>query len=248
MLKLQGIEKRLGGQAVLRGVNLQVGQGERVVVIGRSGCGKSVMLRIIMGLLPPDAGEVIFEGTKLTGLSEEDWNPYRRKIGMLFQGAALFDSLSVFENLAFPLRDAGEKNEKVLGEKVAEALKIVSLSGTEQKMPAELSGGMKKRAALARAIIRKPDLMLYDEPTTGLDPIVADSINRLILHLGEMLGMASIVVTHDMVSARMVGDRIAYLHEGKIYFEGTPEQVDRCEDRLVRDFVRGHAEGTGVTG
>ena len=248
MLKLQGIEKSLGGQEVLRGVNLQVGQGERVVVIGRSGCGKSVMLRIIMGLLPPDAGEVVFEGTKLTGLSEEDWNPYRRKIGMLFQGAALFDSLSVLENLAFPLREAGEKNEKVLREKVAEALKIVSLSGTEQKMPAELSGGMKKRAALARAIICKPELMLYDEPTTGLDPIVADSINRLILHLGEILGMASIVVTHDMVSARMVGDRIAYLHEGNIYFEGTPEQVDRCEDRLVRDFVRGHAEGTGVTG
>ena len=146
MLKLQGIEKRLGGQAVLRGVDLRVAPSERVVVIGRSGCGKSVMLRIIMGLLPPDAGEVVFEGTKLTGLSEEDWNPYRRKIGMLFQGAALFDSLSVFENLAFPLREAGEKNEKVLGEKVAEALKIVSLSGTERKMPAEWGDEKKGRA------------------------------------------------------------------------------------------------------
>jgi phospholipid/cholesterol/gamma-HCH transport system ATP-binding protein len=229
-------------------VNLKVSGGEKVVVIGRSGCGKSVMLRHIMGLLQPDAGEVFFEGEKLTGLGEEAWNPYRRKIGMLFQGAALFDSLSVFENLAFPLREEGEKDEKVLRDKVAESLKIVSLAGTEKKMPAELSGGMKKRVALARAVIRRPDLMLYDEPTTGLDPVVGDSINRLILHLVKMFGMASIVVTHDMVSARMVGDRIAYLHEGKIYFEGTPEQVDRCEDPLVRDFVRGHASGMDVIG
>jgi phospholipid/cholesterol/gamma-HCH transport system ATP-binding protein len=248
MLELINIRKSLGGQEVLRGVNLKVGPAEKVVVIGRSGCGKSVMLKHIMGLLKPDAGQVIFEGTELTRLGEEAWNPYRRKIGMLFQGAALFDSLSVFENLAFPLREEGEKNEKVLREKVAEALKIVSLGGTEEKMPAELSGGMKKRAALARAIIRKPDLMMYDEPTTGLDPIVADSINRLILHLGKMFGMASIVVTHDMTSARMVGDRISYLHEGKIYYEGTPDQVDRCEDPLVRDFVRGHAPGIDVTG
>ena len=248
MLELKDIRKRLGGQEVLRGVNLKVAPGEKVVVIGRSGCGKSVMLRHIMGLLQPDGGEVFFEGKKLTGLGEEAWNPYRRKIGMLFQGAALFDSLSVFENLAFPLREEGEKDEKVLHQKVAESLKIVSLGGTEQKMPAELSGGMKKRVALARAVIRRPDLMLYDEPTTGLDPVVGDSINRLILHLGKMFGMASIVVTHDMVSARMVGDRIAYLHEGKIYFQGTPEQVDRCEDPLVRDFVRGHASGMDVIG
>jgi phospholipid/cholesterol/gamma-HCH transport system ATP-binding protein len=238
MLELQGIRKSMGGQEVLRGVNLRVGPAERVVVIGRSGCGKSVMLRLIMGLLQPEAGSVVFEGKKLTGLSEEEWNPYRRKIGMLFQGAALFDSLSVFANLAFPLREQGEKSEEVLRQKVAEALRIVSLSGTEEKMPAELSGGMKKRAALARAIISRPEIMLYDEPTTGLDPIVADSINRLILHLGKMFGMAS----------RMVGDRISYLHEGKIYFEGTPDQVDHCQDPLVRDFVRGHAEGIGITG
>jgi len=248
VLELKDIRKRLGGQEVLRGVNLKVVGGEKVVVIGRSGCGKSVMLRHIMGLLQPDAGEVFFEGKKLTGLGEEAWNPYRRKIGMLFQGAALFDSLSVFENLAFPLREEGEKNENVLRDKVAESLKIVSLAGTEKKMPAELSGGMKKRVALARAVIRRPDLMLYDEPTTGLDPVVGDSINRLILHLGKMFGMVSIVVTHDMVSARMVGDRIAYLHDGKIYFQGTPEQVDRCEDPLVRDFVRGHASGMDVIG
>ena len=230
MLELKGIRKSMGGQEVLRGVNLRVGPAERVVVIGRSGCGKSVMLRVIMGLLQPEAGEVFFEGKKLTGLSEEEWNPYRRKIGMLFQGAALFDSLSVFDNLAFPLREQGEKSEGVLRQKVAEALKIVSLSGTEEKMPAELSGGMKKRAALARAIICRPDIMLYDEPTTGLDPIVADSINRLILHLGKMFGMASIVVTHDMVSARMVGDRISYLHEGKIYFEG------KNKKQIIRGF------------
>lgn len=248
LLQLEGVTKEMGGQPVLRGVNLTVGKAEKLVVIGRSGCGKSVMLRIIMGLLPSDAGTVSFEGTRLTGLGEEEWNPYRRQIGMLFQGAALFDSLSVFENLAFPLREEGEKSEKVLREKVAEALRIVSLSGTEEKMPAELSGGMKKRAALARAVIRRPELMLYDEPTTGLDPIVADSINRLILHLGKIFGMASIVVTHDMVSARMVGDRMAYLHEGKIYFQGTPAEVDRCEDPLVRDFVRGHAQGKDEVG
>ncbi len=188
MLELKDIRKRLGGQEVLRGVNLKVSAGEKVVVIGRSGCGKSVMLRHVMGLLQPDGGEVFFEGKKLTGLGEEAWNPYRRKIGMLFQGAALFDSLSVFENLAFPLREEGEKDEKVLRDKVAESLKIVSLAGTEKKMPAELSGGMKKRVALARAVIRRPDLMLYDEPTTGLDPVVGDSINRLICTWGKCSG------------------------------------------------------------
>ena len=150
MLELINIRKSLGGQEVLRGVNLKVGPAEKVVVIGRSGCGKSVMLKHIMGLLKPDAGQVIFEGTQLTGLGEEAWNPYRRKIGMLFQGAALFDSLSVFENLAFPLREEGEKNETVLREKVAEALKIVSLGGTEEKMPAELSGGMNHRLPIER--------------------------------------------------------------------------------------------------
>ena len=248
MIELVNVNKSFNGRQVLFDINAVFHKGKTNLVIGASGGGKSVMLKHIMGLLKPDAGQVIFEGTQLTGLGEEAWNPYRRKIGMLFQGAALFDSLSVFENLAFPLREEGEKNETVLREKVAEALKIVSLGGTEEKMPAELSGGMKKRAALARAIIRKPDLMMYDEPTTGLDPIVADSINRLILHLGKMFGMASIVVTHDMTSARMVGDRISYLHEGKIYYEGTPEQVDRCEDPLVRDFVRGHAPGIDVTG
>ena len=223
-------------------VDLDVAEGERVVVMGRSGGGKSVLLRHIIGLMRPDAGTVHFQGTDLTALDEEALNPHRRKIGMLFQNSALFDSMSVEENLAFPLVEAGLKNRSEIRARVAQALEVVDLPGQEKKMPADLSGGMRKRVALARAVIGRPMLMLYDEPTTGLDPIVADSINKLILRLGEKLNMASIVVTHDMTSAFMVADRIAYLHEGRIYFQGTPQQVRESEDPLVQTFVKGISE------
>jgi phospholipid/cholesterol/gamma-HCH transport system ATP-binding protein len=239
MLELQNVAKTLNRQKILRGLNLRVDEGENVVIIGRSGGGKSVMLRHITGLMKPDAGKVVFKGADLTTLGEEELNPYRREIGMLFQNGALFDSLSVEDNLAFPLREQKELNESEIARRVGEALEAVDLPNQQKKMPAELSGGMRKRVALARAAISRPRLMLYDEPTTGLDPIVADSINRLIIRLGERLSMASIVVTHDMTSAYMIADRIAYLHEGRIYFEGTPQEVQSSEDPLVRKFVQG---------
>jgi phospholipid/cholesterol/gamma-HCH transport system ATP-binding protein len=239
MLQIKDIYKTLSHHAVLKGVSLNMKEGERIVVIGRSGGGKSVLLRHVIGLLKPDSGTVIFKGTDLTPLEEEALNPYRRHIGMLFQNGALFDSLSVEENLAFPLVEEKTFNPAEIKKRVAEALEMVDLPGQQKKMPAELSGGMKKRVALARAIIRRPQLMLYDEPTTGLDPIVADSINRLILKLAEKLNMACIVVTHDMTSAFMIAHRIAYLHEGRIYFEGTPDQIKNSTDPVVRKFVQG---------
>lgn len=224
---------------MLQGVDLEISEGERVVVIGRSGGGKSVLLKHIIGLMRPDYGSIQFEGTNLISLSEEDLNPYRRKIGMLFQAGALFDSLSVEDNLAFPLREKNHIGEAEIQKRVAEALELVDLPGQQKTMPADLSGGMKKRVALARAIIGRPELMLYDEPTTGLDPIMADSINHLILRMAEKFKMASIVVTHDMVSASMIANRIFYLYDGKIYFEGTPEEIKKCNDPIVRKFVQG---------
>jgi phospholipid/cholesterol/gamma-HCH transport system ATP-binding protein len=242
LLEIRDLHKRLGGQQILRGVNLRMGEGENVVVIGRSGGGKSVLLRNIMGLLQPDAGAVVFNGSNLSELCEEDLNPHRRHIGMLFQAGALFDSMTVEENLAFPLWEQGEAGEEEIRNRVREALEIVDLPGTEKKLPVELSGGMRKRVALARAAISRPRLMLYDEPTTGLDPIVADSINRLIKRLGERLQMACIVVTHDMASAYYIADRMYYLHEGKFYFEGTPREIQDSRDPVVLKFVRGESD------
>ncbi|MEO0454241.1 MAG: ATP-binding cassette domain-containing protein [Verrucomicrobiota bacterium] len=239
LLTITGLKKSLGATEVLKGINMHVAAGENVVVMGRSGGGKSVLLRHIMGLMKPDEGSVHFKDVELQELSEEALNPYRRHIGMLFQNGALFDSMTVEQNLAFPLRERGETGEEEMKERVGEALEIVDLPGQNKKLPSELSGGMKKRVALARAAIGRPELMLYDEPTTGLDPVVADSINRLIIRLGDRLNMASIVVTHDMASAYMIADRIYYLHEGQFYFEGTPNEIQQCDDPLVSKFVNG---------
>ena len=247
LLRLVGVEKKLGRQKILRGVNLVIDKGERMIIIGRSGGGKSVLLKHIIGLMRPDAGEVWFRDTNLAGLSEEQLVPLRRETGMLFQNGALFDSLSVGENVAFPLRERGQKDEKVIRDEVARAMKIVDLPGQESKWPSELSGGMRKRVALARAAIAKPALMLYDEPTAGLDPVVADSINKLMVRLGEELQMTSIIVTHDMVSAREVGDRIAFLLDGKIYCVDKPEVVLSSTDPLVYKFVNGISDPTDVT-
>jgi phospholipid/cholesterol/gamma-HCH transport system ATP-binding protein len=242
ILDIRNLHKSLNGNPVLRGVNLGVSPGENLVIIGRSGGGKSVLLRHIMGLMQPDSGAVIFKGTDMSALGEEALNPYRREIGMLFQNGALFDSLSVGENLAFPLLERGGFGEQEIRDRVNEALEIVDLPGQQKQMPAELSGGMKKRVALARAVISRPELMLYDEPTTGLDPIVADSINKLIVRLGDRLNMSNIVVTHDMTSAYHIADRIAQLHDGKIYYEGTPEEIQANADPVVRKFVKGISE------
>jgi phospholipid/cholesterol/gamma-HCH transport system ATP-binding protein len=239
MLEVRQLRKSLNGTPVLKGVDLQVGADENVVIIGRSGGGKSVLLRHLIGLMQPDSGEVLFQGTNLAALDEEALNPIRRQIGMLFQNGALFDSLTVEENLAFPLVEQGVGSKAEIRQRVEEALEAVDLPGQQKKLPAELSGGMRKRVALARAAIIRPALMLYDEPTTGLDPIVANSINKLILRLGDRLKTASIVVTHDMTSANMIADRIVFLYEGGIRFSGSPEEVGRSDDAELHRFVNG---------
>jgi phospholipid/cholesterol/gamma-HCH transport system ATP-binding protein len=245
MLTVRDLTKTIGTQEILRGVDLDVARGETLAIIGRSGGGKSVLLKHLVGLMEPDSGEIWVEDQNIIGLSERQLGAIRQKIGILFQGAALFDSMTVAENIAFPLREAGERDPKVLREKVREMLDVVELEGQEEKMPVSLSGGMKKRVGLARSIIRRPKCVLYDEPTSGLDPVVSDSINRLIRRLQERLGMTSIVVTHDMKSAFDVANHVAYLHEGRIYFYGTPNQLQQTSDPLLQDFMLGRSDGGG---
>ena len=247
MIEARELRKSFGPQTVLDGVNLRIESGESVVIIGRSGGGKSILLKLLIGLIQPDDGEVLIDGESLKGMNERRLIQVRTKFGMLFQSAALFDSMTVAENIAFPLRR--EKNLTVaeLGRRVAEALEMVELPGTEQKKPSELSGGMRKRLGLARAIVYRPQIVLYDEPTTGLDPIVADSIDQLIIRVRDRLKVTSVVVTHDMRSARRVGQRILMLHEGKIYAEGTPEEIFSSTDPIVHNFVNGISTKEGVT-
>jgi phospholipid/cholesterol/gamma-HCH transport system ATP-binding protein len=242
MIAVRSLAKKIEHQEILRGVNLEVKSGETLVIIGRSGGGKSVLLKHIVGLMEPDVGEIWIQGQNIIGMDERRLGEIRKKVGILFQSGALFDSMTVEDNIAFPLREAGERNPKVLREKVAEMLEVMEMEGQEDKMPESLSGGMKKRVGLARSIIRRPSCVLYDEPTSGLDPVVADSINRLIRRLQERFGMTSVVVTHDMKSAFDVADRIAYLHEGRIYFHGTPSQLQRSSDPLIQDFLLGRSE------
>lgn len=231
----------IGTQEILRGLSLSVIRGETLVLLGRSGGGKSVFLRHLIGLMRPASGSILVDGQEISKLTERHLQPVRRKIGMLFQDGALFDSMTVFENVAFPLKERGERDPKKLREKVAKALELVSLTGQEEKMPVNLSGGMRKRAALARAIISEPACILYDEPTAGLDPIVSDTINRLIRRLQKQLHVTSVVVTHDMVSADHIADRVALLHEGKIYFCGTLSEFHASRDPLVQDFIHGRS-------
>jgi phospholipid/cholesterol/gamma-HCH transport system ATP-binding protein len=242
MIAVRSLAKRIGWQEILCGVDLDVAKGETLAIIGRSGGGKTVLLKHLIGLMLPDAGEIWIEGQNIVGLSERKLAAIRSKVGMLFQGGALFDSMTVEENIAFPLREAGERDPRVIDQKVNEMLEVVELEGTEKKMPVNLSGGMKKRVGLARSIIRRPSCILYDEPTSGLDPIVSDSINRLIRRLQARFHVTSIVVTHDMKSAFHVADRIAYLHEGRIYFHGTPLELQNSTDPLIQDFLIGRSE------
>lgn len=242
MIAVHSLTKSIGTQEILRGVDLEVAPGETLAIIGRSGGGKSVLLKHLIGLMHPDTGEISIEGQSIIGLTERKLGAIRQKIGILFQGAALFDSMTVAENIAFPLREAGESNSDAIMNKVREMLEVVELEGQEDKMPGNLSGGMKKRVGLARAIIRRPKGVLYDEPTSGLDPVVSDSINRLIRRLQKRFGMTSIVVTHDMKSAFDVADRIAYLHDGRIYFDGTPAELQQTNDPLIQDFLIGRSE------
>jgi phospholipid/cholesterol/gamma-HCH transport system ATP-binding protein len=241
MIAVRGLKKRIETQEILRGVDISVGVGETLVIIGRSGGGKSVLLKTLIGLMRPNEGEIWIDGQSITGLNERQLAAVRRKVGILFQGSALFDSMTVEENIAFPLREAGERDQRVIADKIAEMLEVIELDGQQKKMPVNLSGGMKKRVGLARAIINRPSCILYDEPTAGLDPVVSDSINRLILRLQERYHVTSVVVTHDMKSAFHVGDHIAYLHEGRIYFYGTPAEIQASPDPLIQDFLLGRA-------
>jgi phospholipid/cholesterol/gamma-HCH transport system ATP-binding protein len=241
MIAVRGLTKRIGSQEILRGVDLEVAPGETLVIIGRSGGGKSVLLKNLLGLMQPNEGEIYIDGQNIIGMSERQLAAIRRKVGILFQGGALFDSMTVEENIAFPLREAGLRDSGLIQQKIAEMLEVIELQGQEKKMPVNLSGGMKKRVGLARAIINQPSCILYDEPTSGLDPVVSDSINRLIRRLQERYHVTSVVVTHDMKSAYDVGDQIAYLHQGRIYFHGTPEEIQMSSDPIIQDFLIGRS-------
>jgi phospholipid/cholesterol/gamma-HCH transport system ATP-binding protein len=242
MIQVRQLKKNFGVQPVLDGVDMEIGSGESVAIIGRSGGGKSVLLKHLIGLLQPDAGAVRVDNEDITAMNERELLRVREKFGMVFQGAALFDSMTVEENVAFPLLRKKKFTPSELARRVAAALEMVDLPGTQHKKPAELSGGMRKRVGLARAIIYEPQILLYDEPTTGLDPIVSDSIDRLIIRVRDQLKVTSVVVTHDMRSARRVGHRVLMLHERKIYATGTPEEFFASTDPVVRQFVDGVAD------
>ncbi len=241
MLKIEHLKKHFGSKVVLRDVNLNVDKGEVVAIIGQSGHGKSVILKNIMGLMLPDGGRILFDNEIISSPTKKssDFEKVRKRFGMLFQGAALFDSMTVGENIAFPLREHTTEPEESINKTVANVLEMVGLRGIENVMPAELSGGMRSRVGLARAIAMEPEVMLYDEPTSALDPIMSDKINDLIIDLREKLKMTSIVVTHDMASAYKIADKIAMLHDGKIIFHGTPAEIRASRNPYIQQFIRG---------
>jgi phospholipid/cholesterol/gamma-HCH transport system ATP-binding protein len=237
MIRIENLHKNFEDKEVLKGVDLEVREGEAMVILGPSGCGKSVLLKHIIGLLMPDEGRVVIEGVDLTTLSRRELHNIRRKFGMLFQLSALFDSMTVYENVSLGLTEHTDMSERKKREIVEAKLSLVGMSGTEELMPSELSGGMKKRVGLARAICLDPAVVLYDEPTTGLDPVMGDTINELIISLREKLNITSVVVTHDMRSAFMVGDRMAMLVDGKIRFDGSRDEIRSTDDPAVREFL-----------
>ena len=243
MIELKNIHKSYGANHVLRGVSLDIKKGESLVVIGGSGSGKSVLLKHIIGLTKPDEGEVIVDSAILSQLDEDGLNDIRKKFGMLFQSSALFDSMSVWENVGFGLKRHTDLKDKEIKEISVEKLRMVGLVGVEDKMPSELSGGMRKRVGLARAIAMEPEILLYDEPTTGLDPIMADAINELIIEMRERLNITSIAITHDMKSAFKIADTIAMLYNGLIIKIGSSEEIKNTSDPVVRQFIEGSAVG-----
>lgn len=241
-IEIRDLWKSFGKQEVLKGLSLNVRRGETFVIIGRSGEGKSVLLKHILGLMNADSGSVRVDGQEVTGLAERKLGAIRRKLGMLFQEGALFDSMNVARNVAFPLFEAGLRDRKEVFRRVKEALTDVELEEHLAKMPMNLSGGMRKRVSLARAIVSKPECVLYDEPTSGLDPVVADSIIDLITKMKEVHHLTSVVVTHDMRCAYRTGDRIALFRKGHIYFLGTPDALKNNPDPVIQDFIQGRAQ------
>ena len=243
MIEIVDLHKSFNSHHVLCGVNLKIETGETMVIIGRSGGGKSILLKHIIGILKPNSGKILIDGANVFDISNEEINHFRMQIGMLFQGSALFDSLTVKENIGFSLYEHTHLAHEEIDRRVEDKLRMVGLSGIEALMPAELSGGMKKRVGLARAICTEPKIILYDEPTTGLDPIMADAINDLIIRMREELKITSIVVTHDMTSAYKVGTRISMLYEGRIVGTGTPDEIRNSKDPLIQQFITGSAHG-----
>ncbi|NIS60397.1 MAG: ATP-binding cassette domain-containing protein [Proteobacteria bacterium] len=242
-MELVDLHKSFGNNHVLRGVNLHVRDGESMVVIGGSGVGKSVLIKCIIGLIRPDSGNIRVDGQEITSLDEKSLNEIRKKFGMLFQAGALFDSLSVWENVGFGLKQHTSLGDGEIKAIAVEKLRLVGLRHVEDLMPSELSGGMRKRVSLARALAMEPEILLYDEPTTGLDPIMADVINDLIVQMRRKLRVTSIAITHDMVSAYKIADRIAMLYEGEIIEVGTPQQNRESSNPIVQQFIQGRAEG-----
>jgi len=243
MIQIRGLTKQLGSKRVLDGLDLDIPKGETLVVLGPSGTGKSVLLKHIIGLMGPDRGSIEIDGENIVGMKEPEMNDVRKRFGMLFQGAALFDSMTVGENVGLALREHTRMKDREIRARVEERLEWVGLKGVEAMKPASLSGGMRKRAGLARAIAMDPQFILYDEPTTGLDPIMADVIDRLIRDLQKRMGVTSIVVTHDLTSATKVADRMAMLYGGKVVFQGTPAEVHATKDPLMRQFIEGSSTG-----
>jgi phospholipid/cholesterol/gamma-HCH transport system ATP-binding protein len=238
-LEIRGVKKSFGKKVVFSNVDLAIERGETMSIIGPSGCGKSVLLKIMVGLIEVDSGAVVFDGEDVTAGGEKAFVRLRQHVAMLFQGAALFDSLTVFENVAYGLREQRKLDEREIVERVAESLDYVGLPGVEEMWPAALSGGMRKRVGLARSIASHPDVVLYDEPTTGLDPVNVERINRLIKHLSKLLSLTSIVVTHDFATVRSVSDRVAMIDRGEVLFVGTFAQLENSDDPRVRAFVKG---------
>lgn len=236
-IEIKGVCKRFGGNEVLRGVDLTVPRGSTTVILGASGSGKSVLIKHVIGLLKPDAGEIWIEGDEIAGAGERALNEVRKKFGMVFQGAALFDSMSVGENVAFPLREHTRMDERGIRRTVTEKLELFGLHGVEDKFPAELSGGMRKRVGLARAVVLNPGMILYDEPTTGLDPISTENVNEMIVEAREKLRVTSVVISHDIGAAFAIADAIAVLHEGRMVEFGTPPEVRASAHPHVRQFL-----------
>ena len=242
-IRVVSLYKSFGEKDVLHGINIEVRRGESMVVIGGSGSGKTVLIKCIIGLMRPDQGEIHVDGLEITSLDEKRMNEVRKKFGMLFQGGALFDSMTVWENVGFGLRQQTRLSEEEIRRVASEKLALVGLKNVEDLMPAELSGGMRKRVSLARAIAMEPEILLYDEPTTGIDPIMADAINDLIVQMKEKLNVTSIAITHDMKSAYKIADRIAMLYQGKIIEVGTPGEIRNSSNPMVQQFIEGRSEG-----
>ncbi len=243
MIEVVNLHKSFGGQRVLNGANLKVSDKELIAIMGESGGGKSVLLRHLIGLVKPDRGKVVVEGEDITRVSRKELDKIREKFGVVFQGGALFDSMTVYENIAFPLREKTRLTKGEVREKVEEALEDVGLGGVEHKFPAEISGGMKKRVALARALITEPKIVLFDEPTTGLDPIILHAIHKLIMDTHKKYGFTGVMISHDIPEIFEVVDRIAFLYKGVIEVVGTPKEIRRSSDPVVRQFIKGSLIG-----